>query len=306
MTFQPSPAAFSGLLAELPRSPVFRVRIDNIDVSGRLRPVDAAHAQVIAASLSLLGQQQAVIVRRHASSDTAFKLVVGAHRLAGGRQNGWSEVDAIEVQCDDEQARLIEIDENLARVELSKLDRAIFLVERKRIYEALHPEAAHGKAKKPKKNKGGGKDANFASFEGFAKDVSKQVDLSVRAVQIATRIAEALAPEAVGLIRGSLLSRNQSQLQALAELPHEQQIAIAKVVAEKPFLSFSGARTFAGLVPKGGAVREADQLLSRLEALLGRQWSREQLKAAEAMIKTKLAAAEAAEKPARAKKGGAA
>lgn len=220
--------------------------------------------------------------------------------------NDWSEVDAIEVQCDDDQARLIEIDENLARVELSKLDRAIFLVERKRAYEALHPEAAHGKAKKPKKNKDAGKGANLASFEGFAKDIEKQVDLSARAIQRATQIAAALAPEAVNLIRGSKLSRNQSQLQALAALPPEQQIAIAKAVAEKPFLSFAGARVFAGLVPAGGAVREADQLLARLEALLGRQWSLDQLRAATTMIATKIAAAEAAQKPARAKKGDAA
>lgn len=48
MTFQPPAAAFAGLLAELPRSPVFRVRIDNIDLSDRLRPVDPAHAQVLA------------------------------------------------------------------------------------------------------------------------------------------------------------------------------------------------------------------------------------------------------------------
>lgn len=44
----------------------------------------------------------------------------------------------------DDWSRLMEIDDNIAGAELSPLDTAVFLAERKRVYEKLHPETARG------------------------------------------------------------------------------------------------------------------------------------------------------------------
>ena len=44
----------------------------------------------------------------------------------------------------DDEAKLLQIDENLCRAELSPAERAAHLVERKRLYETLHPETGHG------------------------------------------------------------------------------------------------------------------------------------------------------------------
>lgn len=284
-------------------SPVFLARVATIDATGRLRPVDEAHAQLIAASMNESGLIQPVVVRTD-STGNGLKLVVGGHRLRGADILSWDEIPAILIEATDDEARQIEIDENLARKELTVLERAEFLAERKRVYETLHPETAHGKAKKPKTEKA--KVANLATFSRFSKDAANSTGLGERTIRRAVELAGRLAPDAIALIRGTKVADNQAQLKLLAELEPERQIAVAQAIADGAS-DIAKARVVAGFEPTGGAVREADQPLTKLEALLGRQWSLDQLRAAKAMIETKIAAAEAAAavKPARAKKGGA-
>lgn len=118
-----------------------RVRLDLIDASERLREVSEAHAVVMAASMAERGQRTPVeIVRR----GDRFRLVYGAHRYRGAEINGWADIEAFIVEAGDAEVRLREIDENLIRHELTALDRARFLAERKRIYEALNPETKNG------------------------------------------------------------------------------------------------------------------------------------------------------------------
>ena len=45
---------------------------------------------------------------------------------------------------DADESAMIEIDENLARAELSALDRALFIAARKALHERLNPAARHG------------------------------------------------------------------------------------------------------------------------------------------------------------------
>lgn len=283
-------------------SPLFLADIASIDASDRLRPVDEAHARWIAVSMNEGGLIEPIIVRLHPTGN-GLKLVAGAHRLRGGQINGDTQIAAIMIEATDDEARQIEIDENLARRELTALERAEFLAERKRTYERLHPEAAHGKAKKPRKGAASAKDANFASFAAFAKDAAKQVGLSVRAVQLATQIAAGLSPDAVALIRGTKIADNQAQLQALAALDPADQVKVAREIAEGRAANLAKAKVSAGMVPEGGAVREDDQPLAKLEPIVFRL-SRQQLLDLRTLIDNRLAAMEPA-KPARAKKGGA-
>lgn len=287
------------LLANLTAgSPVILASVSAIDATGRLRPVDRAHAQMIAASMNESGLIQPIVVRADASGN-GLKLVVGGHRLSGAEINGWDEIAAILIECSDDEARQIEIDENLARKELTALERAEFLAERKRVYETLHPEAGHGKAKKPKTEKG--KVANLATFARFSKDAARSTGLGERTVRRACELAAALSPEAVALIRGTKLADNQAQLQALAALDPAQQVTAAREVAEGRASNVAKARVSAGLVP-AGAVRPEDQPLVKLEALLARM-TPGQLRDALAMVQAKVAAADAAQKPKASKRG---
>ncbi|CAM5764603.1 ParB/RepB/Spo0J family partition protein [Bosea minatitlanensis] len=283
-------------------SPVFLAAVAAIDATGRLRPVDEAHAQLIATSMNESGLIQPVVVRIDASGN-GLKLVVGGHRLRGANILSWEEIPAILIECSDDEARQIEIDENLARKELTALERAEFLAERKRVYETLHPEAAHGKAKKPKTEKG--KVANLATFARFSKDAANSTGLSERTIRRACELAGRLSPDAIAAIRGTKVADNQAQLQALAELEPEQQKIVAGLIAAKAAGNVAKARIVAGFVPEGGAVREADRPLARIEPMLMRM-SVADLTTLIAMAQAQIAAKTPPAKPAGAKKGGAA
>lgn len=248
-------------------SPVFLASVAAIEATGRLRPVDEAHAQLIAASMNESSLIQPVVVRSD-SSGNGLKLVVGGHRLRGATILGWDEIPAILIEATDDEARQIEIDENLARKELTALERAEFLAERKRVYETLHPETANGKAKKPKTEKG--KVANLATFARFSKDAAKSTGLGERTIQRSVELAGRLSPEAVALIRGTRIANNQAQLQALAELEPEQQLTVAGLIAANAAGNVAKARVVAGFVPDGGAVRQEDRPLARVEPILMR------------------------------------
>ena len=249
--------------------------------------------------MSETGLIQPVVVRRHPSGN-GLKLVVGGHRHRGSQIIEWDEIPAILIEATDDEARQIEIDENLARKELTALERAEFLAERKRVYETLHPETANGKAKKPKTEKG--KVANLATFARFSKDAAKSTGLGERTIQRSVELAGKLAPEAVAAIRGTKVADNQAQLQALAELEPEQQLAVARAIAAGAS-TVAKAREAAGLVPPGGAVREPDRLLARIEPILPRL-SLTDLQTLATMVAGRIAALTPPAKPARAKKGG--
>ena len=60
------------------------------------------------------------------------------------RELAYEQIEAIVIDTGEHEHRLIEIDENLMRAELTHLDRGRFLAERKRIYFELHPTRRHG------------------------------------------------------------------------------------------------------------------------------------------------------------------
>lgn len=120
--------------------------IDQIVVRDRLRPVSPAGVATIVASLRELGHlTNPVVVRQvRRKGDITYRVLDGGHRLAAVSELGWTDVPVRVFECTDDQARLIEIDGNLAGAELNPLDTAVFLATRKAVYERLHPESRHG------------------------------------------------------------------------------------------------------------------------------------------------------------------
>jgi ParB family chromosome partitioning protein len=282
-------------------SPLFPADLSTIDASNRLRPVDQARVEALAASFSEIGQQAPIVVRPMTDGSNGVRLVAGAHRVAAAKLLGWTEIAAIWLDLDEAEARLVEIDENLIRNELCEIDRALSLAERKRLYEALHPETAHGKARKPKTEKG--KVANLATFARFSKDAARSTGMSERTVQRACELAGSLSPEAIAAIRGTKIADNQAQLQALAALPPAEQVVVAGLIGAKAAGNVAKARVIAGHVPAGGAVREEDRPLAKLEPVIARL-SLAQLQGLASMVASRIAALTPPARPARAKKGG--
>lgn len=234
-----------------------KISIAKIDTSRRLRPIDPAHAEVIAASVDEVGMKQPITVRPHPHRGEEgcayeYDLVIGGHRLYGvDKFLHWESLEVgphvVIEDLDDDQARLAEIDENLARHELNALDRAIFLSERKRLYLAINPEAAHGKAKKSKAQE---KSQTLRLFsERFTKATAARVGLSERTVQLAIQLAEKLDPEAVAALRGTEIETNQRELIALAALDPLVQRQVASSIRQGQAKSTAKAMVSLGLSP---------------------------------------------------------
>ena len=99
------------------------VFLDVLTISNRLRRLDAAKVESIAASMDVLGLQQPVSI--WASEDGAVvDLVAGAHRVAAAQKLGWEKIDCIFVNMDEIDRQLWEIDENLMRADLGPAELA--------------------------------------------------------------------------------------------------------------------------------------------------------------------------------------
>lgn len=249
---------------------VVRVKIAQIDASERLREISEAHAQVIAASMleheKAGGRRQLQPVELVQRGD-GYRLVFGAHRLRAHQINGWDEIDAEIVTLTDAGLRLREIDENLIRHELTALDRARFLAERKRLYEALNPAAKHGGDRRSDQV------ANMAVWS-FSADIAEKTGMSDRTVRRAVALIENLAPAAIARLRDTPLASNQAALEALSKQPHERQLAALDhlFAADNPAPSVNAA--FDRL--DGKAVKPAAELkVSKLIDQWGRLGARE-------------------------------
>jgi ParB family chromosome partitioning protein len=119
--------------------------VDEIVIRNRRRPVSAAGVAAIRASIEELGvMQDPIHVRKIKHRGGEYVLMVGAHRLTAAIELGWNTIPVTCWTCTDDFATLMELDDNLAGAELTALDTAVFLAERKRVYEKMHPETKQG------------------------------------------------------------------------------------------------------------------------------------------------------------------
>ncbi len=226
---------------------------DAIIDTDRLRPVDEAWVAVLAESIRDHGLEQPIVVRPNPlSAGDSFILVAGCHRLAACRLLGLPEITAIVRALTKDEARLVEIDENLVRRELDPLDRMVFLSERKSVWERMHPETAHGGDRKSRKNKGENQVAMIATR--FSKEVAARTGLSERSVRMACQIAAELGPDAIARLRATPLAGNQSQLLLLAKMDADARAAAIEAAVAAKALTVSAALRSVGL---GGPVADA-------------------------------------------------
>jgi ParB family transcriptional regulator, chromosome partitioning protein len=261
-----------------------KILIEAIDDSDRLRPVDADHAKIIEASIVQQGLLQPIRVRPLGNG--RFRLVIGAHRLAALKSLGRVALtvgeEVLIAEASDYSAKVDEIDENLSRYELNALDRALFLVQRKEFYLLAHPEAAPGGDRKTKA-KIKSQTLAFDLPKGFGAQAAKKCGLSIATINQAIRLAKRLDRDAAFFLRGTKIERNQRELLAIAELEPEEQIAVARAIAEgnaktsqqaQLMLGFStrpekdppGA-TLASIIIKGFPTLPEDQKAFVLDAL---------------------------------------
>lgn len=203
------------------------IPLDLIDVEDRLRPADPAWVEAIASSFTDVGQMEPVELRPHPQAEGRYLLTLGLHRLRAAEQLGWEEIDAEIRVRDANEARLAEIDENLMRRELGALDRAIFLAERKRVWEAMYPQTAKGGDQKAKKQRRS--DQN--DILSFSSDVAEKTGLTRRTIQRSVALVSNLSPAVISRLRGTYLESHGADLEALAEMEAAEQLAAVERIS---------------------------------------------------------------------------
>ncbi|KJS43525.1 MAG: hypothetical protein VR71_10025 [Roseovarius sp. BRH_c41] len=117
--------------------------VAEIVIEDRLRPVDEVGISAILMTIDEGGSTTDPIdVRRVRRKGTVvYRLIDGAHRIEVAKRLGNVTILASVYDGTDADARLMEIERNLARAEMKPIDRAVFLLEYKEAYEKKHPEA---------------------------------------------------------------------------------------------------------------------------------------------------------------------
>lgn len=198
------------------------IPIDEIDATDRLRPLDPNWVAALAESIGKIGQKEPIEVVALIRGKKKYRLVAGGHRLAGCIQAGLTHVRAeikqVEGDDFDLECRLHEIDENLIRNELNALDRAVFLGERQKIYEAMYPESARGGDRKSAAAL-----ENQNDIVSFSSATAEKIDLHERTIQRAVAIFKGIPAEIRTRLAGTTLALKQGELYQLTHYSAEQQ-----------------------------------------------------------------------------------
>ena len=201
-------------------------------------------------SIQTLGLLQPIIV------DTDYNLLAGYHRYLAVQRLGWKEVPAIVVSLDALRAELVTLDENMARHELTELERAEMEARRREIYETLYPLAKYGARRnvliKVESDNEDLADTVSAKYESDILNNDESADFpppythyaaehngeSDRTIRRRLRIAEKLDFEVRDYIRNTPLANDQRGLLLLTRLKNtEAQLAAAFVAGFSPNLS---------------------------------------------------------------------
>jgi ParB family chromosome partitioning protein len=196
--------------------------VDDIDMGQRLRPVSSAGVAALKTSILELGVIKDAIHVRKLKKGGKIVLLAGGHRLTAARElrdegrDGFGTVKVVCWSCTDEFARLMEIDDNLAGAELSALDTAVFLAERKRVYEKMHPEtrAAIGAELVAKR----WNSVETVSVASFAEAIAQQMGITPRHVRNFVRAGERLDSRDVSDLREAVKPVGVADLMTLSKI----------------------------------------------------------------------------------------
>ncbi|PZP65356.1 MAG: chromosome partitioning protein ParB [Delftia acidovorans] len=213
------------------------VAIDEIVIPERLRAVEEEHALAIAQSIVEHGLINPITVRHTPNAKAgSYTLVAGAHRLRAFVLNDDSEIEALVIEADKDEAQLVEITENLFRNDLSVMDRAVFVQSYREAWERKHGQI----------NPKGGRPANSvnltellgieADASVFARHVADRMGVSRSAIERLNRIAKHLRPEVRAAVRGTPIADNQSELLKIAKMEPSRQRQLAVALKQSPDL----------------------------------------------------------------------
>ena len=186
---------------------------------------------------------------RKAKGKFKYVLVAGANRLQAFREMKRPTIPASVHEMSDEEAKLLEIIENLARKHLTKLQQSELMKLYRVIYESRHPETKpptpaergkkgaekrHGK-KQAKQEPIANAESAVATPPPFVQEMAERLHRSPRAIEIGLQIAEKLTLKTKKLIEETPIANRATDLLTLSRIdkPERQLQTAEEMVADE-------------------------------------------------------------------------
>lgn len=226
---------------------IIEIPIAAIDDGGRLRPVTDEAASKLAADIAERGLRQPIEVQKKTAD--RWLLVSGAHRLAGCRLLGWERIPAVVIPEGTMERRRDELLENLARREMTKLERCQYVAAFRELYIEQHPEARRG---------GDRRSADFKTNGDsvWSEEAAERCPhMGPRSAQRYAAIGDSLDPDAADALRETDIADKLTELDALSRQTPERQRRIATLLAagDPEVTSVAQARRSSRRAPRSGA-----------------------------------------------------
>lgn len=200
-----------------------RVIIENIYIGSRHREPDMAKVREIAKSISetCLMNPPAVVFRDGIivdgeEGDNVPVLIYGRHRLLALQELGETSVECIVHDVDDLHAELMEIDENLARAELSPAQEAAHILRRQELWRRINSKDSEETGRNSP-SLGGRGNKDFASEVAAIVGNGRNPDSVKRDVNLKIARAREIGPD-IHRIAGTSLDKGV-EMDALIKLP---------------------------------------------------------------------------------------
>lgn len=209
------------------------VKPSDIHVGDRKRVINRGALDRLKKSIEDIGLHTPLSVRRTDQGVTPWLLVTGMHRLQACIELGKTEVEVREETGTEDDAKLWEIDENLCRAELSEIDRAEHLRDRKVIYERLHPQAKAAIGADLAAKRWADNAAGNLPVASFAADTAAKTGLDESTIRRSIRRAESIPAEVREEIKDTTIADSGVQLDALAKAKDTPELQAEAVKAVK-------------------------------------------------------------------------
>ena len=214
------------------------IATDLIDAIDRVRDLDQAWVITLADKIAQSGYQAPILVRP--TADGRYRLVIGGHRLEAVRLLGLEATCEVR-ELDDDEARRLEIEENLFRRELDKLDFGLFYLEHQAVETRLGNRQKVGGDRRSDPAKSFRKGLRN-DRPRFTQEIADRIGRSERSVQMAIQMVKNLDSDAVKLLRGSKFADNQQALLAVSGIPKARQRGAVQDLLDGRYKTASAAR----------------------------------------------------------------
>lgn len=207
--------------------------IDNIKLPReKHRQYSDENIRDIAESIEQLGQLQPIEL------SPEFEVTAGVLRVKALEQLGHKKVWGVVRNRSDNERELARIHENLARKELTVLERSESLARAKELHEVLYPETRQGAAPgRP----GGGKSPKPPGPGAFVEEASKKQGRGKSTISEEVQIGN-LSQEVRDLLRHTAVANNKGELKQFIGAEKATQVKLAEAIHKGQADSFEKAR----------------------------------------------------------------